>query len=72
MPKGASDGEKIPDNDSDQIKQNKNSFYSVTVINPDGSRTVRYYKKDSNVTTTDEKGNTQKKIEVWLGISVDE
>ena len=45
MPKGASDGEKIPDNNSDQIKQNKNSFYSVTVINPDGNRTVSYYKK---------------------------
>ena len=70
MPKGASDGEKIPDNDSDQIKQNKNSFYSVTVINPDGSRTVRYYKKDSKVTTSVEKGTTQK--EDWLGISEDE
>ncbi len=70
MPKGASDGEKIPDNYSDQIKQNKNSFYSVTVINPDGSRTVRYYKKDSKVTTSVEKGTTQK--EDWLGISEDE
>ena len=70
MPKGASDGEKVPDNYSDQIKQNKNSFYSVTVIDPDGNRTMRYYKKDSKVTTSVEKGTTQK--EDWLGISEDE
>ncbi len=70
MPKGASDGEKVPDNYSDQIKQNKNSFYSVTVIDPDGNRTVRYYKKDSKVTTSVEKGTTQKGD--WLGISEDE
>ena len=70
MPKGASDGEKIPDNDSDQIKQNKNSFYSVTVINPDGNRTVSYYKKDSAVTISVDPGDTKESD--WLCASEDE
>ena len=70
MPKGASDGEKIPDNNSDQIKQNKNSFYSVTVINPDGNRTVSYYKKDSAVTISVDPGDTKESD--WLCASEDE
>ena len=70
MPKGASDGEKIPDNYSDQIKQNKNSFYSVTVINPDGNRTVSYYKKDSAVTISVDPGDTKESD--WLCASEDE
>ena len=70
MPKGASDGEKIPDNHSDQIKQNKNSFYSVTVINPDGNRTVSYYKKDSAVTISVDPGDTKESD--WLCASEDE
>ena len=70
MPKGASDGEKIPDNDSDQIKQNENSFYSVTVINPDGNRTVSYYKKDSAVTISVDPGDTKESD--WLCASEDE
>ena len=69
MPKGASDGEKIPDNNSDQIKQNKNSFYSVTVINPDGNRTVSYYKKDSAVTISVDPGDTKESD--WLCASED-
>ena len=70
MPKGASDGEKIPDNHSDQMKQNKNSFYSVTVINPDGNRTVNYYKKDSAVTISVDPGDTKESD--WLCASEDE
>lgn len=70
MPKGASDGEKIPDNYSDQIKQNKNSFYSVTVINPDGNRTVSYYKKDSAITISVDPGDTKESD--WLCASEDE
>ena len=70
MPKGASDGEKIPDNYSDQMKQNKNSFYSVTVINPDGNRTVSYYKKDSAVTISVDPGDTKESD--WLCASEDE
>ena len=70
MPKGASDGEKIPDNYSDQIKQNQNSFYSVTVINPDGNRTVSYYKKDSAVTISVDPGDTKESD--WLCASEDE
>ena len=70
MPKGASDGEKVPDNYSDQIKQNKNSFYSVTVINPDGNRTVSYYKKDSAVTISVDPGDTKESD--WLCASEDE
>ena len=70
MPKGASDGEKIPDNNSDQMKQNKNSFYSVTVINPDGNRTVSYYKKDSAVTISVDPGDTKESD--WLCASEDE
>ena len=31
MPKGAAESEIVPDNYSDEIKQNKHSFYSVTV-----------------------------------------
>ena len=65
-----SDGEKIPDNYSDQIKQNKNSFYSVTVINPDGNRTVSYYKKDSAVTISVDPGDTKESD--WLCASEDE
>lgn len=70
MPKGASDGEKVPDNYSDQMKQNKNSFYSVTVINPDGNRTVSYYKKDSAVTISVDPGDTKESD--WLCASEDE
>lgn len=70
MPKGASDGEKIPDNHSDQMKQNKNSFYSVTVINPDGNRMVNYYKKDSAVTISVDPGDTKESD--WLCASEDE
>ena len=70
MPKGASDGEKISDNHSDQMKQNKNSFYSVTVINPDGNRTVNYYKKDSAVTISVDPGDTKESD--WLCASEDE
>ena len=66
MPKGAAESETVPDNYSDEIKQNKHSFYSVTVIYPDGKRTVTYHKKDSKVTTSVEKGNTKK--EDWLGV----
>lgn len=66
MPKGAAESEIVPDNYSDEIKQNKHSFYSVTVIYPDGKRTVTYHKKDSKVTTSVEKGNTTK--EDWLGV----
>ena len=61
---------KIPDNDSDQIKQNENSFYSVTVINPDGNRTVSYYKKDSAVTISVDPGDTKESD--WLCASEDE
>ena len=52
------------------MKQNRHSFYSVTVISPDGKRTVTYHKKDEDVKITVDQGET--KADEWLGISEDE
>lgn len=81
MPKGADKSEKVPENVvdgsgnitssvTDQLKQNKHSFYSVTVIQPDGNRTVTYHKKDDDVTISVDQGNTQESE--WLCVSEDE
>ena len=70
MPKGASESEKVPDNYSDQIMQNKHSFYSVTVIYPDGNRIVTYHKKDSDATISVDPGDTKESD--WLCASEDE
>ena len=81
MPKGADKAEKVPEDVvdgsgtvtatvADQLKQNRHSFYSVTVISPDGKRTVTYHKKDEDVKITVDQGET--KADEWLGISEDE
>jgi len=70
MPKGADRSEEVPENNPEQLKQNRHSFYSVTVIHPDGSRTVTYHKKDDDVTITVDPGETQ--ASEWLCVSEDE
>lgn len=70
IPKGADESEVVPDNYSEQIKNNKNSFYSVTVIYPDGNRAVTYHKKDDKVTISVDPGET--KDSDWLCASEDE
>lgn len=70
MPKGADKSEKVPENPAEQLKQNKHSFYSVTVIQPDGTRTVTYHKKDDDVKISVDQGET--KASDWLAISGDE
>ena len=69
MPKGAGESEVVPDNDSEQIKNNKHSFYSVTVIYPDGNRAVTYHKKDADVTISIDPGETEDSD--WLCASED-
>ena len=70
MPKGADKSEEVPENNPEQLKQNRHSFYSVTVIHPDGSRTVTYHKKDDDVTIAVDPGETQ--ASEWLCVSEDE
>ncbi|MGI6017745.1 MAG: SpaA isopeptide-forming pilin-related protein [Marvinbryantia sp.] len=70
MPKGADKSEKVPENPAEQLKENRHSFYSVTVIQPDGSRTVTYHKKDENVIISVDQGET--KATDWLCASADE
>lgn len=81
MPKGADKSEKVPQDIvdgsgnvtssvADQLKQNKHSFYSVTVIHPDGNRSVTYHKRDDDVTISVNYGETLE--DDWLCISEDE
>ncbi|WP_461809886.1 Cna B-type domain-containing protein [Faecalimonas sp.] len=80
MPKGADGSEKVPENVmdengnittsvADQLKQNRHSFYSVSVIQPDGNRTVSYHKRGDDVTISVDQGNTQ--ANEWLCASED-
>lgn len=80
MPKGAEKSEKVPedvvDGDgtvtssvADQLKSNKHSFYSMTVLQLDGSQTVTYHKKGDNVTVSVDPGES--KADEWLCASED-
>lgn len=81
MPKGVGKKEKVPEDQVDkngtitksiaeQLKENKNSFYSVTVIQPNGIQNVTYYLKDERVNISIDSGNT--KVDEWLCVSGDE
>lgn len=81
MPKGADKRETVPQDVADgsgnitssvaeQLKQNKHSFYSVTVIQPDGSRRLTYHKKDEDVVISVDQGMT--KPEEWLCVGENE
>ena len=81
MPKGSDNREKVPQDIvdengnittsvADQLKQNRHSFYSVTVTHPDGSQSVTYHKKDDNVTISVNPGDTLESD--WLCMSEDE
>lgn len=80
MPKGSEKTEQVPVDQvdasgnitssvADQLKQNRHSFYSVTVIQTDGSRSVTYHKKDEDVTISVDPGET--KADEWLCASED-